>query len=103
MHTLPVRRLFGSQHAERLRMALVLAGVLLLPRAPVANAANIVVNANIIVNATNDELNGDGDRSLREAIQAARTESAVEGCMAGSGSDTITLPAGSYQLTLAEH
>ena len=44
----------------------------------------------LIVNTTADELNSDGDCSLREAIQAANTDSAVDACPAGSGADTIT-------------
>jgi len=62
---------------------------------PVAHTATITVNT------TDDELNDDGDCSLREAIQAANTDSAVDGCTAGSGADTITLPAGYYTLTIA--
>ncbi len=54
----------------------------------------------IVVNTTIDELNADGDCSLREAIQAANSNSAVDACPAGSESDTIFLPAGLYSLTL---
>lgn len=48
--------------------------------------------ASIVVNTTEDELNGDGDCSLREAVQAANTNSAVDACPAGDGTftDTIT-------------
>jgi CSLREA domain-containing protein len=53
------------------------------------------------VTTTDDELTTDGDCSLREAIQAANTDSAVDACPAGSGGDTILLPAGTYTLTLA--
>jgi CSLREA domain-containing protein len=60
-----------------------------------ANAANITVNT------TTDELNADGDCSLREAIQAANTDTAVDACTAGSGADTIDLPAGTYTIALA--
>jgi CSLREA domain-containing protein len=52
----------------------------------------------IAVNTTTDELNSDGDCSLREAIQAANTDAAVDACPAGSGTDAITLPAGTYVL-----
>jgi CSLREA domain-containing protein len=62
---------------------------------PVAHAATIVVDT------TDDELNGDGDCSLREAIQSANTDTAVSGCTAGHGADTIILPAGFYTLALA--
>ena len=55
----------------------------------------------ITVNTTEDELNEDGDCSLREAIQAANTDSAVDACVAGNGEDTINLSAGSYLLSIA--
>ena len=55
----------------------------------------------ITVNTTVDVLGGgDGKCSLREAVQAANTDSAVDACPAGSGHDTIILAAGSYTLTL---
>jgi len=57
--------------------------------------------ATITVNTTDDELNADGDCSLREAIQAANTDAAVDTCPAGSGADTITLLAGTYTLSIA--
>jgi len=57
--------------------------------------------ATIAVNTTADELNSDGDCSLREAIQAANTDSTVDGCGAGSGADTIVVPAGTYTLSIA--
>ncbi len=57
-------------------------------------------NSSIIVTTTDDELNSDGDCSLREAIQAANTGAAVDACLAGSGDDMIELPHGSYTLTL---
>src|SRR5690349_19560398 len=65
------------------------------PRA--ANAATITVTT------TTDELNTDGDCSLREAIQAANTNAAVDACPAGQSGqvDTIIVPAGTYTLTLA--
>ncbi len=55
--------------------------------------------ANIAVTTTVDQLDGDADCSLREAIQAANTDAAVSGCAAGGGADTITVPAGFYALT----
>jgi CSLREA domain-containing protein len=53
------------------------------------------------VDTTDDELNNDSDCSLREAIQAANTDAQVDQCTAGTGDDTIILPAGTYTLTLA--
>jgi CSLREA domain-containing protein/uncharacterized repeat protein (TIGR01451 family) len=57
--------------------------------------------ASIIVDTYDDELNVDGDCSLREAIQAANTDSSVDNCGAGSGADMIALDVGTYTLSLA--
>jgi CSLREA domain-containing protein len=76
-------------------VALVLALTsLYLGPIPMARAATITVNT------TDDELNYDGDCSLREAILAANTDSAVDACTGGWFADTITLPAGTYTLTI---
>lgn len=79
-----------------LLIALVAAGSLWagLP-SPIAWAATITVNT------TTDEYNGDGDCSLREAIIAANTDTAVDACAAGSGVDTIQLPSGIYSFAPA--
>ncbi|MBC8447965.1 MAG: right-handed parallel beta-helix repeat-containing protein [Chloroflexi bacterium] len=55
----------------------------------------------ITVTTTADEFGSGAGCSLREAIQAANTDTAFGGCPAGSGADTITLPAGTYTLTIA--
>ena len=58
----------------------------------------------INVTTTADELNADGDCSLREAVQAANANAASDACPAGQGDptvDTIVVPAGTYTLTLA--
>lgn len=47
----------------------------------------------IAVSTASDTVANDGQCSLREAISAANTDAAVGGCPAGSGSDTITVPA----------
>ncbi len=73
----------------------------LLLIAVVAGLASAVRAAAIVVNTTADELNSDGDCSLREAIRAANLDTAVDACTAGSGADTITLPAGTYTLSVA--
>ncbi len=57
--------------------------------------------ATISVTTPTDEYNSDGDCSLREAVSAANNDSAVDGCAAGSGHDTIVLPAGNYTLSIA--
>src|SRR3954451_11338058 len=56
--------------------------------------------ASITVNTTADEYDTGAGCSLREAIQAANTDAAFGGCAAGSGADTISVPAGTYTLTL---
>ena len=56
---------------------------------------------NIEVTTTQDELNNDGDCSLREAVQAANTDQGVDDCVAGDGADVIDVPAGTYRLTRA--
>lgn len=62
----------------------------------------IPAHANTIpVDTTTDEINNDGDCSLREAIESANTNSAIDACPTGSGSDTIMLPTGTYQLSLS--
>ena len=72
---------------------LVLAG---LVAPPAARAATIDVTTQV------DELNEDGDCSLREAIVAANTNTAVDGCTAGDSGvvDVINVPADIYNLTI---
>ena len=58
----------------------------------------------ITVNQTQDELNGDADCSLREAVQAARDNAGdTTGCVNGEGTgvtDLILLPAGEHELDI---
>jgi CSLREA domain-containing protein len=63
--------------------------------APQARAATITVTT------TADENNSDGDCSLREAIRSANSDAPYDACAAGSGADTIVLPAGTFTLGLA--
>lgn len=56
--------------------------------------------ATITVDTLDDELNSDGDCSLREAIQAANTDSSIDNCGAGSGADMITVGFGTFQLSV---
>jgi CSLREA domain-containing protein len=64
--------------------------------APAAHAATITVNT------TADELNMDGDCSLREAIGAANTNLMVDACTSGAaGEDTVVVPAGTFTLAVA--
>jgi len=53
-----------------------------------AQSIAAVLGTTITVNTTEDELNADGDCSLREAIQAANPPNApVDGCKAGSATE----------------
>lgn len=50
--------------------------------------------ATITVNTTVDELNNNGNCSLREAVRAANLNAAVDACAPGSGADEIVFAAG---------
>jgi CSLREA domain-containing protein len=57
--------------------------------------------ASIAVTTAGDELNADGDCSLREAVRAANLDQGVDLCPAGAGADTITLASQTYTLSVA--
>ncbi len=61
----------------------------------------VVHASTITVTTTADEYGTGGRCSLREAIHAAKHDTAFGGCAAGSGTDTISVPDGTYLLTLA--
>lgn len=67
----------------------------------VAFSPALLVATTLTVNTTDDELNSDGDCSLREAVRAANLDSAMDACGTGSGQDTIIIPEGTYTLSLA--
>jgi CSLREA domain-containing protein len=67
----------------------------ILALAPAAQAATITVTA------TTDEFGTATGCSLREAVQAANTDTAFGGCTAGNGDDIIQVPAGTFVLSLA--
>lgn len=56
--------------------------------------------ATITVSSTADNVTNDANCTLREAVIAANTDAAYRGCTAGSGTDTISVPAGTYTLAL---
>jgi CSLREA domain-containing protein len=85
--------------ARAARVGLV--GALFVSSLLVLRPALTVRAATISVNTTTDENNTDGDCSLREAIIAANTDTAVDACPAGNGADTIILPTGTFTFTLA--
>ncbi|MCS7222227.1 MAG: CSLREA domain-containing protein [Anaerolineae bacterium] len=65
--------------------------VIVLALLAAASGAIPVRAASITVTTTADELNADGDCSLREAIQAVNTRSPMDACPAGTGDDLIVL------------
>ncbi len=73
--------------------------VVLLALAALLNATPARA-ATISVTTTADESGTGPACSLREAIRSANTDTAVGGCPAGSGADAITIPAGTYPLTV---
>ena len=54
----------------------------------------------IVVTTTADDLAANGNCTLREALVAANTNTAMDGCPAGSDVDTIVIGAGTYILSL---
>lgn len=86
----------------------VAASFLVTDKAPIEadsaiTARAAVTGGNVItVTTTTDEMNSDEDCSLREAIEAAAIDGAVDECPAGNGGDTINIPAGNYQITLGQ-
>src|SRR2546425_1791117 len=86
----------GTRPARTTARLVMLALLALFPFASVARAATTIT-----VTTTKDELDVDGKCSLREAIRAANTDTAVDSCPAGSGADTIVLPHGIYTLSIA--
>jgi CSLREA domain-containing protein len=66
-----------------------------------SHAAPFARAATISVNTTADDNTVNGNCTLREAIRAANLNQVVDACSKGSGADTISLPAGTYVLSLA--
>jgi CSLREA domain-containing protein len=64
---------------------------------PTKSAQSAVISVDTVA----DEMAVDGNCSLREALQAANLDTAVDACPAGSGADTIYLPTGVYTLSIA--
>ena len=86
---------FGSGIRILVCSAIALAGLGLMPSIKAEAGTTINVTTSI------DELNSDGDCSLREAIEAANTDTAVDECPAGSGVDEIVLPPWTFVLSIA--
>ncbi len=84
-------------HTTFPRILIVLVTALLpLITVGLSKPARAVTGNIITVTTTDDEVNSDGDCSLREAINAANTDQPVDTCPAGSGADTIALAQATY-------
>jgi CSLREA domain-containing protein len=84
----------GKSATAALFVIVTVAGHMFVSAAPAAAET-------ISVTEDEDELNTDGDCSLREALQAANTNAAIDACPAGSAveADNILLDADRYELT----
>jgi CSLREA domain-containing protein len=82
-------------------LAVILALVLALI-GPEREAHATHLDPEIRVTTTADELNSDGDCSLREAIEAANLDTPVDACPPGDSAELVTLPAGTYVLDKPE-
>jgi CSLREA domain-containing protein len=92
----------GKAIMKLLRIARMTAllGVLVAVLAVLLGDPGPALAATITVTTTTDELNADGDCSLREAVRAANLNTPVDSCTAGSGVDTIDVPPGTYTLSV---
>jgi CSLREA domain-containing protein len=92
-----------SMRAPRLAATMAAAVILVLGLAISVQSPPVRAGSDIIVvTTTDDELNADGDCSLREAIVAANTNAAVDACAPGTpGLDVIQLEATTYALAIA--
>ena len=91
-HPEPVERWLAPAQSRTLRRAQDAQSVIRIGSKPQGTA--------ITVTDTDDDNIPNGNCTLREAVLAANTDSAIDSCPAGDGIDTIILPSGSYSLTL---
>ena len=78
----------------------VLSAAVLLPLPLVAAPQDLHATTTFHVSTTADDAAANGNCTLREAVIAANTDTAVDRCPAGSGADIVLLRAGTYILTL---
>ncbi len=73
-----------------------------VPAGGVSASGDVIAREPIRVNTTQQSSTLPGDCTLGDAIRAANTDRAVNGCAAGHGRDLILLPAGTYPMALAQ-
>lgn len=83
-----------------LSLLIALLSSMFLPQ--LLSSTPILAATPISVTTTVDELDVDGNCSLREAIYAANLDTSVDACPAGSGADTIMVPSGIYVLSIVD-
>src|ERR671920_1485404 len=66
----------------------------------VATQAASAAAATITVTSLADDVVSDGSCTLREALLAANSDTAVDACAAGAGADVIVLGTGTYTLAI---
>src|SRR3954468_19249904 len=93
MKTMFALRVSTRPMAAWMRILACLVAVSLVPS--LARAAAITVNTAEATSTTN------GNCSLPEAIQAANTDTAVDACASGLGTDVIDVPAGTIDFLTA--
>jgi CSLREA domain-containing protein len=97
MNNIDVTRGRSRMQAHRVIRVLLAAMILVAAFSTIdPGYAGVSIN----VNTFKDELNKDGDCSLREAIVAANTDTEVDACPAGLGDDTIFLPKGTFAISI---
>src|SRR3989442_15970836 len=64
------------------------------------SASSAWATTTITPSTTSDDLTNNGNCTLREAVQAANTDTAVDQCPAGNFIDEIQLGTGTYDLTI---
>ena len=88
---------------QKLRVAIypyLLLNLILLSSSINTNPVHAAAQTAIQVTTPLDQIAEDEFCSLREAIRSANLDLPVGGCPAGAGTDTILVPAGTYQLTI---
>jgi len=82
----------------------LMVGLLSLPARALANRGvlnGFMPMTTITVSTTLDDVEDNGNCTLREAVIAANTDASRDGCQAGTGLDTIVLPAGTYSFMIS--
>jgi CSLREA domain-containing protein len=98
-----MRKVFRFSIPFAVAFLILCASLLLVDASAVSGQPIAGAPGALLVNTLDDELNDDGDCSLREAVQAANTNAAVDACASGDDEDIDTITFGvTGMITLAE-